>query len=120
MSKRRVVITGLGVISPVGNSVEDAWASILAGKSGIGPITHFDVSGFPVRFGGEVRDFDITDYIGDHDNVLVVRVENDYICLGNDDPPRFAVISIGNFDGVHIGHLSLFQRVKELGLPVEC
>ena len=63
MSKRRVVITGLGVISPVGNSVEDAWASILAGKSGIGPITHFDVSGFPVRFGGEVRDFDITDYI---------------------------------------------------------
>ncbi|MEN8106845.1 MAG: beta-ketoacyl-ACP synthase II [Pseudomonadota bacterium] len=63
MSKRRVVITGLGIISPVGNSAEDAWANILAGNSGIGPISHFDVSGFPVRFGGEVRDFDITDYI---------------------------------------------------------
>jgi 3-oxoacyl-[acyl-carrier-protein] synthase II len=56
------VITGLGIISPVGNSVEAAWASILAGNSGIGPVTHFDVSGFPVRFGGEVRDFSITDY----------------------------------------------------------
>jgi 3-oxoacyl-[acyl-carrier-protein] synthase II len=63
LSKRRVVITGLGVISPVGNSVDDAWSGILAGRSGIGPISHFDVSSFPVRFGGEVRDFDITDYI---------------------------------------------------------
>ena len=62
MSRRRIVITGLGVISPVGNSVDDAWASVLAGKSGIGPISHFDVSRFPVRFGGEVRDFDITDF----------------------------------------------------------
>lgn len=63
MSKRRVVITGLGIISPVGNSVAEAWTSILAGKSGIGPITHLDVSAFPVRFGGEIRDFDVTRYI---------------------------------------------------------
>lgn len=63
MSKRRVVITGLGVISPVGLTATDAWANVLAGKSGIGPITHFDVSEFSVRFGGSVRDFDITDYI---------------------------------------------------------
>ena len=67
MSKRRVVITGLGVISPVGNSVASSWANILAGNSGIGPISHLDVSEFPVRFGGEVRDFDITQYISSKD-----------------------------------------------------
>jgi 3-oxoacyl-[acyl-carrier-protein] synthase II len=58
-----VVVTGLGIVSPVGNSVAAAWDNILAGNSGIGPITNFDVSDFPVRFGGEVRDFDVADYI---------------------------------------------------------
>ena len=67
MSKRRVVITGLGVVSPVGNSVETAWGNILAGNSGIGPISHFDVSEFPVRFGGEIRDFDVTQYMSAKD-----------------------------------------------------
>jgi 3-oxoacyl-[acyl-carrier-protein] synthase II len=62
-----VVITGLGIVSPVGNSVEDAWASILAGNSGIRPITHFNVSSFPVRFGGDVRDFDVTQYVSAKD-----------------------------------------------------
>jgi 3-oxoacyl-[acyl-carrier-protein] synthase II len=63
MAKRRVVITGLGMVSPVGLNVADCWANILAGKSGIAPLTHFDVSAFSVRFGGSVRDFDITEYI---------------------------------------------------------
>lgn len=63
MSRRRVVVTGLGVVSPVGNSVPVAWANILAGKSGIGPISNFDVSDFSVRFGGEIRDFDVSSYI---------------------------------------------------------
>ena len=63
MSKRRVVVTGLGIVSPVGNTVEAAWSAIRAGKSGIAPITHFDVSSFPVRIGGEIRDFDITRFI---------------------------------------------------------
>ncbi len=63
MSKRRVVITGLGIVSPVGNTIEDAWANILAGHSGIGPITHIDVSAFPVRFGGSVRGFDAGQFI---------------------------------------------------------
>ena len=62
-SKRRVVVTGLGMVSPVGLTVKEAWANILAGKSGIGPITHFDVSQFPVRFGGSVRNFDPSLYI---------------------------------------------------------
>ncbi|MFL6601168.1 MAG: beta-ketoacyl-ACP synthase II [Steroidobacteraceae bacterium] len=63
MSKRRVVVTGLGIISPVGSTVKTAWDAIVRGESGIGPITKFDVSAFPVRFGGSVRDFDITQYI---------------------------------------------------------
>ena len=67
MAKRRVVITGLGLVCPVGLNVADAWANILAGKSGIAPLTHFDVSDFSVRFGGSVRDFDITEYISAKD-----------------------------------------------------
>lgn len=61
--KRRVVITGLGMVSPVGLTVKESWANILAGNSGIGPITHFDVAAFPVRFGGSVWNFDPTLYI---------------------------------------------------------
>lgn len=67
MSKRRVVVTGLGVVSPVGNSVKVAWDNILAGNSGIGPLTNFDVADFSVRFGGEIRDFDVSQYIPDKD-----------------------------------------------------
>ena len=63
MSKRRVVITGLGIISPVGNDVATAWKNIVAGKSGIGPVTHFDASAFPTRIAGEVRDFDPAAFI---------------------------------------------------------
>ncbi|MDR9455042.1 MAG: beta-ketoacyl-ACP synthase II [Spiribacter sp.] len=63
MKGRRVVVTGLGIVSPVGNTVDRAWASITAGQSGIGPIQRFDTEQFPVRFGGEVRDFDIEAYI---------------------------------------------------------
>ncbi|MDE2339171.1 MAG: beta-ketoacyl-ACP synthase II [Gammaproteobacteria bacterium] len=62
MSKRRVVVTGLGIISPVGSTVEKAWKAILAGQSGIGPVQRFDVSAFPVRFAGEVRDLDLEHY----------------------------------------------------------
>ncbi len=63
LSGRRVVVTGLGILCPVGLDVASAWDSILAGKSGIGPIDSFDVSAFSVRFGGLVRDFDVTDYL---------------------------------------------------------
>ena len=63
MSKRRVVVTGLGIISPVGNDVATAWKNIVAGKSGIGPVTHFDTSAFPTRIAGEIRDFDPAAFI---------------------------------------------------------
>jgi 3-oxoacyl-[acyl-carrier-protein] synthase II len=63
MARRRVVITGLGLISPVGNSVAEGWANIVAGKSGIANITRFDASGFACKFAGEVKGFNVEDYI---------------------------------------------------------
>ena len=58
MDRKRVVITGLGTLSPLGNTVKDTWESLLEGRSGIGPITHFDASEFITRFAGEVKGFD--------------------------------------------------------------
>ena len=61
MSKRRVVITGLGLLTPVGNTVEESWKNIVAGKSGIAPITAFDATDFSTRISGSVKNFDPTD-----------------------------------------------------------
>ena len=63
MSRRRVVVTGLGIISPVGNTVPAAWDSIVAGRSGIDRITRFDASAFASQIAGEVKDFDIGAYL---------------------------------------------------------
>lgn len=63
MARRRVVVTGLGIISPVGNTVQESWNNIVAGKSGIGPITRFDASNFKSRIAGEVKAFDVTAYL---------------------------------------------------------
>src|SRR5688572_11101235 len=60
---KRVVITGLGAITPLGNSIEEFWTNITAGKSGAGPVTKFDSSKFKTRFACEVKDFDATQYI---------------------------------------------------------
>ncbi|MBO4330123.1 MAG: beta-ketoacyl-ACP synthase II [Rhodocyclaceae bacterium] len=63
MSRRRVVVTGLGLVSPVGNGVAEAWNNVLAGKSGVGQITRFDTEGFACRIAGEVKGFDIGNYL---------------------------------------------------------
>jgi len=67
VARRRVVITGLGIVSPVGNTVEEAWQNILAGRSGIAHVTKFDASTFPAQIAGEVKNFDITNYISAKD-----------------------------------------------------
>ena len=63
MSKRRVVVTGMGIISPVGNDLTSAWANVVAAKSGIGAIPHLQATELAVKFGGPIRDFDPASYI---------------------------------------------------------
>jgi 3-oxoacyl-[acyl-carrier-protein] synthase II len=63
LSKRRVVVTGLGIVSPVGNDVAAAWAAIVAGRSGIGPVTRIDTTTFSTHFGGEIRELDLGPYL---------------------------------------------------------
>ncbi len=92
MSKNRVVITGLGAITPLGNSVEAYWDGLENGRSGIDKITHFDASGYPCQIGGEVKGFQPTDYIS--------RKEARRI-------PRVAQLALG----------AATQAVKDAGLP---
>ncbi|MBT8063208.1 MAG: beta-ketoacyl-ACP synthase II, partial [Gammaproteobacteria bacterium] len=63
MSKRRVVVTGMGIISPVGNTIDSAWDALCNGKSGIGPLTAFDAASFKTRIAGEIRGFNVEDYL---------------------------------------------------------
>jgi 3-oxoacyl-[acyl-carrier-protein] synthase II len=72
MQKRRVVITGLGVVSPIGNTVEEFWNNLIAGKSGAGPITYFDTTHFDTKFACQVKDFDPLNYM---DKKLSTRVD---------------------------------------------
>jgi 3-oxoacyl-[acyl-carrier-protein] synthase II len=92
MSRRRVVVTGLGCISPVGNTVQDAWANILAGQSGIDLITKFDTSNFSCKIAGEVKGFDLESYISAKD----ARAMDSFI---------------------HFGIAAAAQAVQDAGLP---
>ncbi|MFL5926761.1 MAG: beta-ketoacyl-ACP synthase II [Gaiellaceae bacterium] len=62
-SRRRVVVTGLGIVSPIGNSVSDAWTALLAGRTGAASISHFDARDFPVRFACEVKNFEVSEHL---------------------------------------------------------
>ena len=92
MSRRRVVVTGLGCVSPVGNTVPQAWSNLLAGHSGIAPITGFDASAFSVKFAGEVKGLDLDSYI----------------------PPKEAR-AMDSF--IHFGIVAALQAVADAGLP---
>ena len=67
MNMRRVVVTGMGIVSPVGNDIESAWTNIREGRSGIRPIEEFDASSFATRIAGTILDFDVTKYIAARD-----------------------------------------------------
>lgn len=92
MSRRRVVVTGLGLISPVGNTVAEGWANILAGQSGIDRITRFDASNFACQFAGEVKGFDVGAYISSKE----ARTMDTFI---------------------HYGMAAAIQAVQDAGLP---
>ena len=65
--QRRVVVTGMGMVTPVGRDLEATWSSLLASKSGVGPITLFDAASFPTRIAAEATGFELGDYISDAD-----------------------------------------------------
>lgn len=67
MSRRRVVVTGIGMLTPIGNTVSETWEHLLAGKSGAAPITHFDTAPFATKFSASVKNFDVTEYISPKD-----------------------------------------------------
>ena len=92
MSRRRVVVTGLGCVSPVGNTVADSWANLLAGTPGIDLITQFDASNLACKIAGEVKGFDITDYI-----------------------PEKEARHMDRF--IHLGLAAAIQAVTDSGLP---
>lgn len=92
MSRRRVVVTGLGLISPVGNTVAEGWSNLVAGRSGIANITRFDASAFACRFAGEVKGFQIEEYI-----------------------PAKEARHMDTF--IHYGLAASIQAVKDAGLP---
>jgi 3-oxoacyl-[acyl-carrier-protein] synthase II len=94
MSRRRVVVTGLGHISPVGNTVADGWAQLVAGRTGIANITRFDASAMACRFAGEVKGFDIAQYI-----------------------PAKEARHMDTF--IHYGLAASIQAVKDAGLPTK-
>jgi 3-oxoacyl-[acyl-carrier-protein] synthase II len=92
VSRRRVVVTGLGCVSPVGNTVAEAWSNVLAGKSGIGAITKFDASAFSCKIAGEVRNFDLDSYVSSKE----ARTMDSFI---------------------HYGIASADQAIRDAGLP---
>ena len=91
MSRRRVVVTGMGIVSPVGIGVSASWANILAARSGIATITRFDASAFPSRIAGEVKNFDVTQY------------------LSGKDARRYDTF-------VHYGQVATMEAVRDAGL----
>lgn len=93
MTKRRVVVTGLGCISPVGNTVESAWSNLLAGKSGIDTITKFDISAFACKIAGEVKGFNVEDFMTSKE----ARTMDTFM---------------------HYGYAAAVQAVQDSGLPV--
>ncbi|MTI47694.1 beta-ketoacyl-ACP synthase II [Sporosalibacterium faouarense] len=118
--KKRVVVTGIGIISPVGIGKDNFWSSIKEGKSGIGPITRFDTEGFPTKVAGEVKDFNVTDYIDKKEAKRMDRfthyavaasklaVEDSKLDLENINNDKFGVIL-----GSGIGGLETFEEQHE-------
>ena len=112
VEKTRVVITGLGAVTPVGNTAEEFWGSLTQGKSGIGPITRFDSAGFPTRIAGEVKGFDALKYVDKKDDrkldlylkyalaCAVMAVEDAGLDPAKEDGDRFGVLVGSGIGGI--------------------
>lgn len=119
MNPRRVVITGMGAVSPVGLTANESWQAVVAGRSGIGLIEHFDVSEFSSRIGGSVRNFDITRYIPEKEarkmDIFIhyglaagcQAIEDSGLVVTEDNAPNIGVAigaGIGGITGIEQGH----------------
>src|SRR3989338_7219792 len=104
MKKKRVVVRGLGVITPVGTGTKKFWDSLLKGKSGIGPITHFDASQFDCRIAGEIKDYDPLNHFSTKEaRNLAPFVQ--YAAVASDEALAHAKLEIKNTDPDRVGVL---------------
>ena len=136
--EKRVVITGLGAITPVGIGKENFYNALLEGKSGIGPITRFDASDYATRIAGEVKDFDITQYGVDKKEArrmdrsvefaigaAVLAADDAKLALDEEDLDRCGTVvgtGIGGIDSIHEVYETLFEkgpgRVSPFAVPM--
>lgn len=117
MSRRRVVVTGMGLVTPLGNSLEESWKGILAGKSGVAPIENFDAAAFSTRFGAQVKNFNVEDYMSAKDArkmdtfiqygmaAAIQAIENSGLECTEENADR-----IGSAIGSGIGGLSMIEK----------
>ena len=133
---RRVVVTGLGAVTPIGKNVSETWESMKSGKNGIGPITHFDTTAFKAKLAAEARDFDPKEYLEVNEVLRTDRYTQFAIAAakqacddsgieGNVEPERFAVIlgtGIGGITTFETEHTKLIEkgprRVSSLLVPM--
>ena len=136
--EKRVVITGLGAITPVGNGKENFYNALLAGQSGIGPITHFDASEYATRIAGEVKNFDVTEFGVDKKDArrmdrssalaigaAVMAADDAKLALDEEDLDRCGTVvgtGIGGIDSIHDVYVTLFDkgpgRVSPFAVPM--
>jgi 3-oxoacyl-[acyl-carrier-protein] synthase II len=125
VSKRRVVVTGMGMLSPVGNTVESSWKALLEGQSGIVNIDHFDTENFSTRFAGLVKDFDCTEYMSKKDArkmdlfiqygiaAGIQALDDSGLQITEENAPRVGVAigsGIGGLDLIETGHTALVDK----------
>ncbi|MGR5069055.1 MULTISPECIES: beta-ketoacyl-ACP synthase II [Vibrio] len=125
MSKRRVVVTGMGMLSPVGNTVESSWKALLEGQSGIVNIEHFDTTNFSTRFAGLIKDFDCTEYMSKKDArkmdlfiqygiaAGIQALDDSGLQITEENAARVGVAigsGIGGLDLIETGHTALVEK----------
>ncbi len=119
--KKRVVITGMGVVSPIGSGIEEFWKALLEGRSGVGPITRFDTDSYPTRIGAEVKDFDSSEYI-DKKEQRRMDLSEQYAIVASERAFRDAGLDREALDldrcgvviGSGIGGISTFEKQHSL------
>jgi len=125
VSARRVVVTGLGTVSPVGNTADEFWSALVQGRSGVGPITKFDTAGYPTRIAGEVRNFDPLNFVDKKDArrldpylqfavaASALAVQDAVLDTGKVDGSRFGVLigsGIGGITTLLESHRNLLEK----------